>query len=185
MVSKGRTLLGLCLVVLALSAVAAASASASEFVFSKTGSLKGSALTPQTFVSAAGSWNCEKAKISGSATTLKTTTQKVTVQYEECVYFGVVLKATAAEYELNTNGSLTLLKKFTMSSTLCTIQFPAQTVSKLTYANKPVGKIEIGAEVTKITSSGTGSLCAYPEEKSTVLSGKSLLELEGGTAEVK
>jgi hypothetical protein len=68
---------------------------------------------------------------------------------------------------------------------LCTINFPAQTVSKLTYANKPVGKIEISAAVTKIKSSGSGLACTYAEESNGTMEGNSLLELTGGTAEVK
>ncbi|HTA98621.1 MAG TPA: hypothetical protein VK730_13375 [Solirubrobacteraceae bacterium] len=180
-----RVALGACLAMLALTGTSAASASASEFVFSKTGTLKGTALSAQKFNSSGGKWECSKETISGSATVSKTTIQKITVQYEGCVYFGVLLKAAAAEFELNTSGSLTLLKKFTMSSSLCTIGFQPGTYLTLNYANKPAGKIEIAAEVNKITTYGSGSLCSYSENSNGTLVGTSLLELEGGTAEVK
>jgi hypothetical protein len=187
MVSKRRIVLSVFVAIFAFSAVAVANASATEFIFSKTGSLKGSALTTQKFTTGGTSWECNKEKITGTVNVLKTATQKITVQYEECFFEGIILfEASPAEYELNTNGTYKLLKTLTMKGgEACTISFPAQTLSKLTYANKPAGKIEITSATSKITSVGTGSLCPYGEEKETTSTGKSLLELTGGTAEVK
>jgi hypothetical protein len=107
MVSKRKMMLGAIVAVFAFSAITVASASATEFVFNKTGTLKGSALTSPTFASpgAGAAWECTKEKITGTVTVLKTATQKVTVQYEGCSLLGMLLTATPAEYELNTTGA--------------------------------------------------------------------------------
>jgi hypothetical protein len=72
---------------------------------------KGSALTSQVFNTPIGKLECAKEKISGTVTTLKTGNQNVAVQYEGCIYFGTLLKATLAEYELNANGTYTSCSK--------------------------------------------------------------------------
>jgi hypothetical protein len=188
MLFKRRILAGALVAVFALGAITAANASATEFVFSKTGALKGSALTAQKFTTAVGSWSCSKSKMSGNVTTLKTAVQKVTVQFEGCVLLGSFgLAVSPAEYELNANGSFKLLKEFTMSTAgeECLLGFPAQAGSIFKYANKPAGKLEIESAITKMVSWGGGVACSYSEESRGTLAGKALLELEGGTVEVK
>jgi len=184
MVAARRTIVGACLAVLALSAIAATSASATEFVFSKTGTLKGSALTSQVMTETIKSWECTKEKLSGSATELKTKKQKVIVQYEGCGGFLGKLTATPAEYELKADGTVALLKELVLSNLICTLHYPAQTVSSIAYANKPAGKVEMSWLLTKVKSFGNKEFCVY-EESLGIFEGKSVFELEGGTAEVK
>jgi hypothetical protein len=74
MATKRMTVVVLCVVAFACSAVAVASASASEFVFSKTGTLKGARVKVDVFSNAGGNWECGQNKSSGSATVLKSAT---------------------------------------------------------------------------------------------------------------
>ncbi len=179
------TVLTVCLAALATSTAAVASASASEFVFSKTGTLKGKALASQEFTTSAGSFECTGATTSGSVTTLKTATQKTTAQYEGCSFFGVPMTVSPAEYELSASGTFKLLKALTMKATsICTMTFPAQSLSGIAYKNEAGGKLALESTVTGLESSGSGALCTYSKSKGT-FTGKSLVELEGGTVEVK
>jgi hypothetical protein len=188
MQSKRMIVVAACVVAFACSAVAVASASASEFVFSKTGTLKGERVTSDVFQNAGGNWECGKNKSSGSATVLKSATQVVTVQYEKCTFFGIGLKASPAEYELNANGTVKILKAFTMkdlgSGELCTITFPAQGPLKTIKYKNVTGKVEITDELVAMRSRGESSFCNWAEGNGTK-TGKSLLELVGGTIEVK
>jgi len=180
------------LAVLALGVATAASASASEFVFSKTGTLKGEQVTTQTWKAALGGFfgtiECTKDKASGSTTVLKSATQAVTVQYEGCKIFGVAATATAAEYELNANGTRKLLKAFNFKSIgECKLTFPAQNLSKDTYVNK-AGKVEAQSALTMkfVGEKGPGGFCETSKAEEVALyEGASLIELVGGTMEVK
>jgi hypothetical protein len=167
-----------------LSAVAVASASASEFTFSKTGALKGETVGAQSFTTAAGKFECKKAAVSGAVTGLKSATQKATVQYGGCSFFGEALKFSPAEYEYNTNGTVKLLKEVVgeAGEESCVMKIPAQTLSGIGYAND-AGKLEEKAAVTGIVSTGTGA-CAYATESKGTLVGTSLVELVGGTLEI-
>jgi hypothetical protein len=181
--ANGRQVLVVFVVALALGAVEAASASASEFVFSKTGALAGVSTTTPIFGTDIGKFACKAAKTTGTVTVLKSATQKVTVQYENCTAFGLPLKASPAEYELNTNGTAKLFKAFQFTGPSCTMTFPPRSLSGLTYKNAS-GKLEVAAAVKNMVSFGTGGICTYPESEGT-LEGKSLIELVGGTVEVK
>lgn len=176
-----RTFIAL-VAVLAMSVVAVANASASEFTFSKTGALKGESLTSQSLTTADGHIECS-ASSSGSTSTLKSTTLKVTVQYEKCAAFGLDMKFSPAEYEYNVDGAVTLLKAVTAKATSCEIVIPAQTMTGIKYSNAG-GKLEIGASVTGIVSEGKKVACEYAKESKGTLTGKSLVELVGGTLEV-
>jgi hypothetical protein len=171
------------LAILALGAVASASASASEFKFSGTGTLKSSAVTTPTFGNANGVFECTRAPGSGSTTVLHSTTVKVTIQYEGCSLFGLVLKVSPAEWEFNTNGTVKLLKAVTMKGTGCLMTYPVQTLSGVTYTNSS-GKVRFGWSVSGIRSFASGTVCEYEEESHCTLTGTSALELVGGTVEV-
>jgi hypothetical protein len=114
----------------------------------------------------------------------------VTVQYEKCTFFGIGLKATPAEYELNANGTVKILKAFTMTdlggSGLCAITFPAQGPLKTLKYKNVTGKVEITDELVEMKSwaEGSGFGCEWSEGNGTK-TGISLLELVGGTIEVK
>ncbi len=181
MTAAPMRLMAVLTVVFALAATAA-EASASEFTFSKTGALAGAQVASQQFTTTIGSFECAKDKLSGSATQLKTTVQKLTVQFEKCVYFGVTLKATPAELELNTNGNVNILKAFQLEGTSCNMRFPAQSLAGAKYTNR-AGKLEVSLALNGLKSSGTGALCTHPESNG-AFAGSSLAELAGGTIEV-
>jgi hypothetical protein len=165
-----------------LSAVAVASASASEFTFSKAGTLKGASTTTQALTTADGRLECKDA-VSGSVSGTGSTTLKVTVQYESCAAFGLEMKFSPAEYEYNANGAVTLLKAVTGKATSCEIVIPAQTLSGMQYSNA-AGKLEATANVTHIASEGKKAACEYAKEAKGTLTGTSLVELVGGTLEI-
>jgi hypothetical protein len=184
MMSRLRTVVGVCIVACAFGAVTVTGASATEFVFSKTGTLKGSALAVHTWFFGFET-SCGKEKVSGTVTALKTTKQKITVQYEECANsFVGGLTATPAEMELNTNGSVKILKEFKLANGICNFGEPVQTKSTDTYSNKPAGKIEIVEELLEFVTTGKEPFCEIGETTSP-FGGKTQLELTGGTAEVK
>ncbi|HEY1690255.1 MAG TPA: hypothetical protein VGF95_15475 [Solirubrobacteraceae bacterium] len=170
---------------LLLSGGAVASASASEFVFSKTGTLAGHGW--QEFTTAMGAYECSESTISGKVTTLKSSTLKATVQYGGCDAFGLPMEFTPAEYEFSTAGTVKLLKPVIVEVGFgsCTVKFPAQTLGSIAYNNKSGGKLEIEPSITGIESSASGT-CGYKTEKSGVETGYWLVELTGGgTVEVK
>jgi hypothetical protein len=172
--------------VFALGPVAAAGASASEFVFSKTGTLKGEQVTAQVWKNALGVYECTKDKVSGSTTVLKSPTQIVIVQYEGCNVLGVAATATPAEYELNASGAAKLLKAFSLNSLgECKITFPVQNLSKDTYKNFS-GKVEVASAMgmKSFGENGPLNVCEYSESPGSY-EGVSLIELVGGTMEVK
>jgi hypothetical protein len=168
--------------VFAVSVTAVANASANEFLFSKAGTLSGASVTEQALTTADGKLEC-KAAISGSVSGTSSSTLTTTVQYEKCAAFGLDLKFSAAEYEYNTNGTVKILKEVTAKATACEIRIPAQTVTGFTYVNAS-GKLEIVANATHIISEGKDVACEYAKESRGTLTGKSLIELVGGTLEV-
>jgi hypothetical protein len=184
-----RSLVPTLVAVLALCGAYAANASAHEFVASKVGAFAGKELSSQRFSTGAGAYECSKETISGTTTALRSSTLKVSVQYKGCSYFGSSLEVSPARYELNANGTVKLLEQMTMigSYGLFEFFFPAQgPLSTVTYADKALegsrNGIELTSAIAKIESGGEG-VFGYEMEKGGSLTGKSLLEMSGGSIE--
>jgi hypothetical protein len=174
---------GLALVaVCAVSVVVASSAGAHVFEASKAGLILGKALATQKFLTHAGLIECTSLTAHGTVTSLKTLKQVAIISYSGCKAFGIAAKVSPAEYEFNADGSVVVLKTITVTATGCTVTVPGgQTLSTLTYTNKPAGEIEIVPNVTGITSSGVGAACEYASESVGTYTGASLTQLDGGS----
>lgn len=183
--------------VLALGAVTATAASAEEFIASKTGKLKGHALTTQKFKTGGGATvNCTEASSSGEVKELKSLTQEITVIYSKCTIAGtIVAEVSLADYLFMVSPT------FVKVLNIITINVPSvgchitveptgnEDLTAVTYKNNS-GKIIEETAVTKITSTSSAKTVAEEEVcgKSSIegtYTGNNEIELEGGTIEVK
>jgi len=176
---------------LCMSVVAVASASAHEFVASKAGKTKSTALTTQVFNTGAGEVTCTKLSGKGEVTEaeLKSETHKETVSYSGCTAFGFVkVKITAAKYDFNANGTVLLENEVTITpeGANCTVKVTkGQNLSAVSFANE-AGKIKEISEVTGIHSVSSGGACGEKGEHTNgTYKGTASTELEGGTIEWK
>ena len=174
--------------VFALSAVAAANASAAVFKASGTGTLSGKALNNQVFNTGIGNVTCTTAASSGTVVApLEKETQEVAVKYSGCTAFGFVgVEISEAKYLFNANGSVNVVNTITIKvpAAGCSVTVSPQTGLKtITYVNSS-GKIEEKTNVSGIKSKGSGGVCGG-ESTTGTYTGNNLIELVGGTIEVK
>ncbi len=132
---------------------------------------------------------------SEETTVAKSTTQKAVVHYEKCTAGGFAATISAAHYNFNINGKVTIEEPIVIESSLakCKITVPAQEVGTVEYNNKEEGtghgKIEVVSKVTGIhaTVKGGGGLCGKEnvELKEGTYTGNALVTAEKGEVKVK
>jgi hypothetical protein len=190
---------------LLLSVILASPAFAEEeqFVASATGKLKGEAMGTQKFKTGGGATvECKTATPSGEVTEEETAEQAISVTYGSCSILAIgTASVSLAMYTFFTPLEVSILEvpitiKASGLGLKCTIVVnegqklvTGHSMSELEYENKS-GKLLLKAKITKIvsdvTESNSESLCGkVGEQKEGVYEGGVLIELEGGTIEVK
>jgi hypothetical protein len=147
--------------VLVVGIVSTGSASAQNFLASEASALKAEKVKPQIFITNAGTVECTALKVNGGTSKAGSSTEQLAlIKYEKCTAFGFVsVTITEADYNFLANGSTDILNKITITTTGCVVEVPAQKVGTVAYKN--VGKnIELVPNVSSISYSATGSLCA-------------------------
>lgn len=164
---------------LCMGLAAVASASAHEFTATvENAKLTATALNTQVFEAGGAEGlkvKCTSLEVTkGVAEGTKNVHQKATIEYKGCEESAgnLEVKPITAEYEFSAEGTVSVLKEITISTTVageCTIKVPVQSaLGIITYVNSGKG-IEIKAAVTKIKSSGSGNkqtACNYTEKAS-------------------
>jgi len=182
---KRTTLFSLLLLTLTMSTT---SASAHEFIASTTGKTTVKVLTTSVFTNAAGKAECTGASLlAGEVKTLKATLLTSTIQFTGCKAFGLAATVSPVNVLSTAEGSVSLLKTATVKTTGCLVTFPTtgnQNLNTIKYknTNKQIEKV---ANVTAITSEGTGTVCTYAKESKGTFTGDALVGLISGTLEWK
>jgi hypothetical protein len=178
------TMLGMALLAaFAIVAVNAVSVSASghEFIASKTGKTKSKQTNAQVFKTGAGTLECSEVSGTGEIKEGKSIDHKEVFTYSGCTAFGTSAKVTAAHFEFNANGPITLEKKITITlgNGECEVVIAPQTVEHASYENSEGGKLKATSTAFDIASKGTGYNCGADNTEGSY-SGSVLAELEGG-----
>lgn len=190
-----KTLAVTCVIVGALTAVAAASASAASFEASETGPIKGHALSgsagKQIFTTNAGTVECTSASTTGNVTELSAESQVVTVNYGGCTAFTIAsVEISPAEYRLHAGGSVDILNTITITVhppllKACTVTVGPQTgLGSVSYENtSPVKNIIEKSAVEGIKYKGSSGVCGNTEEHAngTYTGGNEVELVNGGT----
>jgi hypothetical protein len=158
-----------------------------SFISTGVTNLKGKALTIQAFDFQKSEVDCKRLEVTSGQSALKSTTLKMTVQYGECSGFGLALAFSPVEYELNAEGTVKILKSFTIkdSGGFCTITVPAQgPLTKVSYSNL-TKKIDVDPFLKTIASEGHGTVCFTAHESEDAYFGEWELEAPGFTLEWK
>ncbi len=175
---------------LSIAAVGAGSVSATghEFVATKTGKTKGKQTNAQVFKTGAGTLECNNVSSTGEITELKSAIHKETLTYTNCIAFGYPsVKISPVHFEYSANGSARLESSVTITpeGAGCHITIPAQTVSGISYENKPTKEITASANASGIVNKGSGGACGSEENSEGSYTGSVVAELEGGSIEWK
>jgi hypothetical protein len=175
---------------LSIAAIGAGSVSATghEFVASKTGTTKGKQTDAAVFKTGAGTLECKNVSSTGSITELKSAIHKETLTYTACAAFGyskVKITPVKFEYSANESARLETAVTITPEGAGCHITIPAQTVSGISYENKPSKEITANANASGIISKGSGEACGSEENSEGSYTGSMTAELEGGSVEWK
>jgi hypothetical protein len=165
--------------------LAAGAYAALEFKETGMGFLVGKALGNQVFVVKAGTVTCtglEIEKVAGSEAELNAEFQLAAVKYTGCSTAGIIkVKPFSIMYDFKINGEVRIEGETIVEDegTNCKVRVPGQILSKVEYINK-TGKVEIVANVSKISTSGEGiAACTYALEANGTYKGSSLVELPG------
>jgi hypothetical protein len=161
--------------------VAAVTAAAANFQVNEAGTLKGHALTAQTFSFSAGQVNCTTASTSGSVEEYGSEEQKVTVAYGSCTGFGLGATVSTAEYRLHANGLVDVLNTITITLPLagCSLTIsPQESLPAFIYKNNS-GKLITEGTLAGIAYSSSGGLCG-PGGTNGTYGGRDELELNEG-----
>lgn len=173
--------------VIALDAFLAAGAYAAlEFKETGMGFLVGKALGNQVFVVKAGTVTCEGLeieKVAGSEAELNPEFQLAAVRYTACTTAAgfIKVKPFTIMYDFRINGEVRIEGETIVEDegTNCKVRVPGQKLTTVEYVNK-AGKVEVKANVSKITTSGEGiAACTYASEANGTYKGNSLVELPG------
>ncbi len=175
---------------LSIAAVGAGSVSATghEFVASKTGKTKGKQDNSAIFKIGGGSLECTTVTSTGEITELKSAIHKETLTYSGCAAFGYTnVEITPVHFEYSANESARLESSVTITprGAGCHVTIPAQTVSGISYENKPGKEITATATATGIRNKGNGGACGSEENSEGSYSGTMTAELEGAGASVE
>jgi hypothetical protein len=175
--------------VCAFGATSVSSATASPaFLSHSTGKLLAQVGGSQVFTTVAGSVVCNALKLTqGVTAALQFLSILATVQYEACEAFGhFAATSDPFQYLIDANG---LVRLETAASILvpgdeCTITIPSsknQSLTTVKFDNTVGGTLLLLWNISRITSSGAGTGCAYAEENKGTLEGKVHATVEGGT----
>lgn len=187
--------------VVALSATMTSGAAAEEFIASKTGTLKGKALSASIINTGGAETECTESELASRVSHLTETELEFFMSLLKCRVGGILEgTVTSLSDTLFTPAQLSILGGgATITATgvgiTCKIfidggQTLGSASKELEYINKS-GKIEIKEKITKVAyeveESNSATLCGKAGEKGTAgtLSSDSEVELEGGTIEVK
>jgi len=173
--------------VLALGAAPATVATAHEFNATAMGKLTLKAAGIARFRNAAGAVECKQQKVALGDAVLASKTLQLTIEYSGCTAFGLAATLSPGRYELNAEGSASLLNTVTAKALACLVTFPSAKNKNLgTVKYVQTGKeIELVQALSGITSSGVGAACSFAEESKGLFTDVSLLSLASGAGSVE
>jgi hypothetical protein len=173
--------------VLALSAAPAAAATAHEFNATAMGKLTLKATGIARFKNIAGLVECKQQKLASGDAVLASKTLQLTIEYSGCTAFGLAATISPGRYELNAEGSSSLLNTVTAKALACVVTFPSAKNKGLgTVKYVQTGKeIELVQGLSGITSSGVGAACSFAEESKGLFTDVSLLGFASGAGSVE
>jgi hypothetical protein len=173
--------------VLALSAAPATLATAHEFNATAMGKLTLKAAGIARFRNVAGLVECKQQKLALGDAPLASKTLQLTIEYSGCSAFGLAATLSPGRYELNAEGSASLLNTVTAKALSCLVTFPStknKNLSTVKYVQ--TGKeVELVQGLTKITASGVGAACLFAEESNGLFTDVSLISLANGMGSVE
>jgi hypothetical protein len=164
---------------------------AHTFLATTLGTVKGKNLNTQVFKSTAVNFECKSVKSTGQLVAMSAKTQIVHTTYSRCSTAGMAVAVTEAEFQLNAEGSVSLLNNVvvTINTGGCSLKLAAASNSSLkTVKYAATGKhLRVATELIGISyqssgPEGTESLCGKGSVKASNGSylGEVEYELENG-----
>ncbi len=170
-----------------LGAVPAAAAMAHEFNATEMGKLTLKQAGTARFRSASGVVECKSEQLILGDAPLASKTLLMTVEYSGCKAFGLSATLSPARYELNADGTASLVHTTTAKAIGCLVTFPSsknQNLGTVKYSQR--GKEIVEEEnLAAITSLGEGASCSYAEESKGTFLDTALLGLASGVGSVE